>query len=66
MTDEERADAELATRVENVLLVVLAEANYDVDAALARMGGKNPEAGLKNRTLRELFEAMKGARENMQ
>jgi hypothetical protein len=66
MTDEQQADEELATRVENVLLTVLAEADYDVDAALARMGGKNPEAGLRNRTLRELFEAMKDARENMQ
>ena len=59
-------DEELTTRVENILLTVFVKANYDVDAALALMGGKNPQMGLQNRTLRALFEAMKEARENMQ
>ena len=48
------SDEELSHKVEDMLLTVLVEANYDIDTALMKMGGEN-------RTLRKLFEAMKTA-----
>jgi hypothetical protein len=48
------SDEVLSHKVEDMLLTVLVEANYDIEAALTKMGGEN-------RTLRKLFEAMKAA-----
>jgi hypothetical protein len=61
MSDDDNGNEEqLATLVEDMLLHVLVEANYDVDAALKRMDAPN------SRTLRRMFEVMKDAMENKQ